>query len=369
MKPGRGRRREIVQAVVTAGAVLAVTGGVIVAIAVSHGASSSSGGAAASTTSSTLSAPQLHQRDMAASWSDQATRAFGGTDLETSVSTMVNDQSDFQAGKLSAGDFTQRLAPVLAAFITGRDKVMALPPFPLSGLVKDMYVRAGELYVEAARLLQVEAALPAGSLRDQLGLSSRRTRELGDRVFDRGHVIIDAYLREPVSPDVEVRLPEEVPQWAAEGLAAGPPLEPVPPPPAAPLPPQRQATRPTEIRSKWLRTVHDTVTPSAPDIAAAIAAPDPPRLQRLADDLQAAADRLAAEPDPKGPEGREESARYRLAMLIRQESIRAAQLLTLAPAQAPALGLSAQRLQVIADGVVPADLGLASSGLDPSVLL
>src|SRR5438445_3694352 len=216
MAPRRRRGRETTTAIVLAGVVVAATVGIIAAIAANHGGSGSSAGAA-STTSSTLSADQLHQRDAASTWSDQATTAFGGNEVATSVATMVNGQADFKAGKISAGDFAGRLDIVVNAFVTARDKVNGLPAFPLSPLVKDMYVRAAQLYVETARILQADVALPPGPLADQTALAAARLTEPGDRVFDRGRAVIDGFLRQPTSPEVEVRLPAEVPDWAAEG--------------------------------------------------------------------------------------------------------------------------------------------------------
>lgn len=363
------RGRETTTAIVVVAVALAATAGIIAAIAAYQGGSGSSGGPT-STTSSTLSATQLRQRDVASSWSDQASAAFGGSDLATEVATMVNGQADFKAGKLSANDLAGRLTTVSSSFVAARDKVSGLPPFPLSALVKPLYVRAAQLYVEAVRLLRQEVTLPPGPLADQTALAVARVRELGDRVFDRGRVVVDGFLRQPTSPDVEVRLPEEVPEWGPEGLAAGPPLEAVPPPPRAAVAPTRQATRPTEASSRWRHAVQSVPTPSAPAVAAAIAAPDATQLRDLADRLQTAVDRLGIEPDPAGAGGREESARFRLALLLREEATRVAQLAALAANQSVAtqLQLTARRLLLISDGVVPADLGVPASGLDPSLL-
>ena len=363
------RRRETTTAIVVVGLVLAATAGIIAAIAANQGGSGSSA-AASSTTSSTLSTAELRQRDTASSWSDQANVAFGGNDFATTVATMVNGQADFKVGKVSAAEFAGRLTTVASAFVTARDKVGALPAFPLSPLVKDMYVRAAQLYVEAVRLLEQEVTVAPGPLADQTALSATRVRELGDRVFDRGRAVVDGFLREPSSPDVEVRLPEEVPDWGPEGLAAGPPLEVTAPPPPASVPPTRQATRPTEARSRWLHAVQTVETPSSPAMATAIAAADASGLRNLADRLQAAVERLGAEPDPRGQGGREEAARYRLALLLREESARVAQLMALAtnqPVVTP-LGLTARRLLLISDGVVPSELRTPASGLDPALL-
>lgn len=357
-------------AALVAGAVVAITVGIIAAVAVTQGGSSSPT-AASATTSSTLSPKQLRERDIASSWSEQATAAFGGSDLTTQVATMVNGLTDFKAGKLSAPDFAGRLVTVATALEMARDRVSAIVPFPLSPLVKDTYLRAAELYVEAVHLIQQEVVVAPSPLADQTALAASRVRELGDRVFDRGRTIIDTYLREPTSPDVEIRLPEEVPEWGPEGLAAGPPLEPVLPPPAAAVPPTRQATRPIESPTRWLHTVHSIPTPSAPQVADAIQAADGLRLRAIADELQAAADRLRAEPDPRENGGREESARYRLALLVREEAVHAAQLMVLAssPQVSAQFQLRARRLLLVSDGVGPTDLHLAPSGLDPSLLL
>jgi hypothetical protein len=169
--------------------------------------------------------------------------------------------------------------------------------------------------------------------RTQLDLLARRVRLLGDRIFDRGQALIDPHLHDPSTPSaVDIRKPEEVPDWVAEGLAAGPPLDAAPPPKSS-QPQLRQATRPQQPRADWLKAVAAAAAPSADDVRAAIAAGDPARLADLATRLVAATEKLRNVPDPKGD--REESARLRLSLLVEADAARAAQLA--AVIDAPAL--------------------------------
>ena len=133
-------------------------------------------------------------------------------------------------------------------------------------------------------------------------------------------------LKEQPDPNVEVRLPEEVPDWVAEGLAAGPPLD-DPPPPAAANPPLRQKTRPEESEGTWIAAVQRMAIPSDAALARAIDGRDTAALRTVAGLLVRFSEQLRAEPDPKG--GRETSARVRLSLLVDADAARAAQVAAL----------------------------------------
>jgi hypothetical protein len=188
---------------------------------------------------------------------------------------------------------------------------------------------------------------PAGDLRTQLDLMAKRLRALADRVFDRGHALVKPALGEKPDPNVDIRLPEEVPNWAAEGLAPGPPLD--DPPPAPSEEPQlRQASRPEQPRAQWLAAV-EALHPPKPTL-------DSPKETARA--LVAAAERLRSVPDPAGD--REEGARIRLALLVQADGARAAQ---------AGLGDVARRLLVVGDRLWSGPgLPERSSGLDPAIL-
>ena len=167
-------------------------------------------------------------------------------------------------------------------------------------------------------MYQVMISTEAGDVRTQLDLLARRVRELADRVFDRGHAALAPYLGEQQSPDVEVRQPEEVPLWAEEGLAAGPPLD-AAPPPAASSPPLRQQTRPQESEAAWAKDVRAALNAKS-------RAPDANRFGDLARRYVAAAEALRMRPDPKGQ--RDRSAVLRLGLLVDADGARAFQVAT-----------------------------------------
>jgi hypothetical protein len=199
-----------------------------------------------------------------------------------------------------------------------------------------LYEHAVALYVETVGVYAVAVALPAGDERTQLDLLARRLRELGDRIFDSGRRELG--LADEATPDIEINVPEEVPDWAAEGLASGPPFDDPQPPPSE-SPSLRAETRPEQPRSKWQTDVRAARIPSPAQLNVALAAAEPSALRDLARRYVAAAEFLRQRPDPNG--GREESARFRLALLVAADAARARQ-------ASRALSETANRLAAIA---------------------
>lgn len=262
------------------------------------------------------------ERRRAAAWTDQAAEAYApltSNDRALRLPTLVREWLD---GTRSVEQTTADLADARAATVEVRDRVAALGPFPFDEHVAPLYVASASLYVEHVRVYQGALKVAPGDGRTQLDLLARRVRLLADRVFDRGQALVKPYLDERPPPNVEIRLPEEVPNWTAEGLAAGPPLAPAPPPPAGP-PPLRDERRPTQPRPAWEAAVRSSGAPSAEEVVAAITAGDAPRLASIATALGGAAERLRGIADPDG--GREESARVRLSLLLHAEAARGAQ--------------------------------------------
>jgi hypothetical protein len=145
-------------------------------------------------------------------------------------------------------------------------------------------------------------------------------------VFDQGRVLTAQGLVPTGAPaGAQIELPLEVPDWVAEGLAAGPPLAPAPPP-ADRYPPLRQGARPTESRSAWVGGVRADGAPTFAELQALTSAGSPaPALDADAGRLQTAVDRIFAWPDPAVPHGREQSDRLRLALLVEAEACRVTQ--------------------------------------------
>src|SRR5207247_1331850 len=148
--------------------------------------------------------------------------------------------------------------------------------------------------------------------------------------------------------DVDVRLPEEVPDWSAEGVPPGPPLEPQSPPTSTDVR-LREDTRPTEARATWVAAVRAAgIRPAAAGDPAAVARAE-----------VAAAATLRTEPDPTGRDGREASARLRLDLLVYADGHRTDQLARLlGPVAARDLPDVGRDLLSVADELWPGgDLG------------
>ena len=211
-------------------------------------------------------------------------------------------------------EFRAQLDIATAAFERSRTRLDALSVPKKLAPAKRLYVASATLYVARAH---VYGAAIGTADPTQYDLLAKRLQELGDRVFDRGHAFL-GITQGPVR-QVSIRLPEEVPIWTAEGLAAGPPLD-DPPPPRPAYPPLRADTRPQQSRSGWARDVLKAAAPHPADLRTT----DPIRLRDLARRWVAAAESLRNQPDP--PKGREESARLRLSWLTYADAARAAQL-------------------------------------------
>jgi hypothetical protein len=262
-----------------------------------------------------LAGPNSPSGPSAEAWDGDAQQAF--SPLVERAATFVGATRDWMAGEKADGEFVSEVDQDLIAFRRAGDRVAALKTPKRFAIAHDMYEASARLYVETARVYR--ASVIQGD-RTQLDLLGRRLRELADRVFDRGRAALG--IANPGSPNVEVKQPEEVPIWTAEGLAAGPPLD-DPPPPAATTPPLHQTTRPEQSRARWERAVAKAGAPSLSQLRGAIAGGRPVAQRDVARRYVAAAEYLRARPDPAG--GREESARLRLAWLVAADAARAAQ--------------------------------------------
>jgi hypothetical protein len=281
-------------------------------------AACSSGNAAKTATTTRVEA----ERRDARSWSDQARAAY--SPLKLTGLQLPERVRAWAAGERSPDDLRADLDTAAREVASVQRLVEELPPFPRDDRVAPLYRSSSRLYVQYVTVLQAALAQPAGPLRDQVVLLARRVRLLADRVFDRGQVRINAMLHEAADPNVEIRLPPEVPDWVAESMAAGPPLD-DPPPPAPTTPPLREDTRPTQPRAAWVVAVTAAPVPAAGDLAAAIDRSDQAALRDLARRFARVARDLGLVADPVGPHGREDAAQARLALLAYGEAARAAQ--------------------------------------------
>lgn len=296
--------------------------------------------------------------------------------LGDAIKVFLPRAQEFEAGKVSADDFRANVDLAQPEFVKARDAVAKLAPYQPDPAVNGYFVAAADLYVEVARIYGVAVDPASEPLRAQLTTAARRLRTLGDRVYDRGRVVLDPTFYAPPSSDVELRPPTEVPDWVAEGMAAGPPLAGAPGPPAE-VPPIREATcgdgvappcRNEESEKKWERRVKEADIPQPADVARALDEQNTVRLGELAAAFESEVRSLRAAPDPKGD--RERSAVVALALLTDGEAARLGQAASLLPpgeARTRLLAV-ARRVLVVGDGLLDADLGLRPSGLKRSLL-
>jgi hypothetical protein len=264
--------------------------------------------------------PKETSADAVTKWEAKAKAAF--QPLVDDVPDLVKGSREWQSGDRTPEAFGETVRKALADFVRTRERVSALKPSPKAPQAGELYENSAQLYVEVGRLYEVLLATDPGDMRTQVDLLSRRVRELADRAYDRGHAAVAPYLDEAQTPNVEIHLPEEVPMWMAEGLAAGPPLDDPPGPPAE-APPLRQEKRPQQSTASWAVAVRAAGIPAARELDDAVAGGDATQLRQLATRFGAAAENLRDKPDPKGD--RDRSAVLRLALLVDSEAARTAQ--------------------------------------------
>lgn len=242
-------------------------------------------------------------------WVERAADAF--EPLASSAFELPDKVRRWLAGEVTDADHRATLDVALDDATETRDRVRALPDAP----AKDLYLASAELHVQHVRIHLETIAMEPGPQRDQVVLLARRVRQLGDRVFDRGLALVDPTFGAD-EPDVQINLPEEVPDWEAEGMAVGPPLDAEPGPPAD-APQLRAETRPVQPQDDWLAAVASSGAPATLDLDGDLAA----QARAYVD----AAEVLRYEPDPDVEGGRERSAVLRLGWLVKADAVRAAQ--------------------------------------------
>lgn len=317
---------------------------------------------------------EQRERDSTVAWEQQAADAFHP--LTSVLSDLTAKAGGWLAGTTPLATYQEALAADVPAVIQGRNQVTGMPDFPFDRRVNDFYGVSSQLYTEMARVAVTLVDLPAGPLRDQEGLAVRRLRELGDRAFDRGRALLVPFRHDPPAPEVEAHLPEEVPNWTVEGLAAGPPLDTLPPG-ATDLPQLSQTTRPQEPKAQWRDDIGRAGIPTLPALTSAVDGAESSsngaalaaQQRNLADAYLAAAEVLRSKPDPAGD--REESARLRLGLLLYAEGARQAEAGTLSgdPTAAERFNATARRLLLLGDALWPPDVGGQASSGEPADVL
>jgi hypothetical protein len=192
------------------GVPLLVAGGLIALIAANDDDGEGATPAPSSTTTVTAS-PE------AKAFQTQIDDAF--KPLGDAIRVFLPKAQEFEAGKVTPADFKANVDLALPEFVKARDAVAKVEPYKPTPSVNRYFVDAADLYVETARIYNVAVDPASEALRAQLNVAARRLRTLGDRIYDRGRVVLDPTFYAPPSQDVELRPPTEVPDWVAEGMA------------------------------------------------------------------------------------------------------------------------------------------------------
>lgn len=361
----RPRRRDRVKVALAILIPLAVTAGVGTAIALNSGSSGSSS-QANGTTTTTLSQKQSAEQTQTQAWQGRINNDFN--QVANDLVQLIKQTDSWRTGSANSAQITALVDTDFPNFVSARDVLAKEAPFPPAPIALNHFQMASVLYVEALRVERVAVGGSPGPLPTQLDLSFRRLRELADRVYDQGTRALEPTLHQPTTgPDFQMVKSPDVPDWLAEGLAAGPPLD-ATPPPASKAPPVYQQNRPQQSMSGWVRAVQRLGIPSAGELAAAVMSGDGSLLQQLSNRFVSAANALNATPDPQGQ--REIGTTVRLGVLVDAESARVAQAATLVTdaVQRSRLTDVSRRLALIGDGMWHPALGSRQSGFNPDLL-
>jgi hypothetical protein len=299
---------------------------------------------------------------------DDALRSFAADRLPP----VIRVAADWMQDKATAESLTGEVSLYVPEAVKARQAVAAIPPLQEAPQARDLYRDAIGLYIDFGRIYMVASDPTSELLRTQLDLAARRLRVLADKLYDQGHALVDPSSQSPGDDSVEIRRGPEVPEWDAEGLAAGPPLAEAPPPPPE-VPPAQEAVRPQESGDKWRARVRKANFPAGADLSAAITDGDGKRLGELAETYLATAAALRVAPDPaddRGSRGRVRGAVAALSFLVDAESARVGQAAAALPA-GPArerLSTVARRLALIGERLLEPELRGRASGIDPSLL-
>jgi hypothetical protein len=314
-------------------------------------------------TTTTLPPPS----EEATAWLQRLDDAFRPVaDQENGLPKLATTAQEWMAGTAPPDRLAADAIRIGPEFVKARDAVEALPELTEAPIAREWFAASARIFPELAHVYLAAAEPGAEALKEQADLMARRLRVLGDRIYDRARHQVDPR-EEPSTPDVEVRFAEEAPDWEAEGLAPGPPLDDPPPPPPA-QPPQRQEKRPTQSEKKWLQQVRKAGAPTAAQLGDAIRAGEPNALRALAERFSDVSVALKKVADP--PKGRDRAAIVRLRLLVYGEAARVAQAAAVVgpPPAALRLADSARRLAVVADELEDPDLSGPKSGFPPALL-
>jgi hypothetical protein len=236
------------------------------------------------------------------SWDELARTAL--EPLAQSLAEVPAQTLEFVAGIRSVTTYRADVERAVFEMGLARDNVGVLPEHA----ARDLFFASASLQLEYARTLRQLVDRPADDLRHQITLLATRVRRLGESVLDCAWRFLDVR--------VDAGATDSVPDWTAEGLGPGPPLEPLPEATVDQAAPGE--ARPTQPMSDWERAVSAAGAPATVDLEGDLVA------QARAFDAAAAS--MRDEPAPDIEHGHDVHALLRIGWLIKADAARAAQL-------------------------------------------
>lgn len=353
--------------------VVAVAAGLAVAISAATFIGNSGDGG--STTAEPQSVSESTAPQPSASPSPQGTpaqqwRAAVIDDFRALNGTVISYQQvlqSWQEGTASETDLKGIFDLGVRNFTDTREALAVREPFPKAPRALENFRISAALYLESARIGRSTLAVPEGQLRAQLRNQVDRLRNLADRVYDQAEVQIDRFLPEPIDdPNIKLFRPPEVPDFAFQGIAVGPPLD-----TPKPTPTEQRAYIADEDKAQRSFSAYaaivDATVPSVRELATAITTGTTAELRTVARKFTNAADILYESPNPQGE--RVVSTLVQLGLLVDAEAARAAQAATLLSGVTQAeLQTSAKRLALLGDRLWDERLGERDSGFSESLL-
>jgi hypothetical protein len=270
------------------------------------------------------------------SWVAQVKNDYGS--LDGVVLALLEAFQSWQSGTLKAATITTTIDTNLAAVVQSTKALDKQAPLPWTGQILRQYQAAADLYLNAIQVERVASLLRTGALQRQLQDSEARLRELGDRTYSLATEELAPFQPKPASdPYVITIKPPSVPNWAAEHLLPGRPLDTGKPPKGG-----RRVTG-----SSWSSVTSRISIPSATKEAAQIRSASTQTLRSLSDGFYVTAADFATAPLP--PDGKSGLDGLRLALLADSEAMRVSEAsrFVKSSSQASALRSAAQNVAVL----------------------
>ena len=238
--------------------------------------------------------PAGSEAQAAFAWYQQVLADLGP--LDTSLVGGLQAASQWQAGTERPSTLETTLATDVADLRQAVSNLATQGPLPDHASALADYRAALGLYLQAFLLEGAAARLPPGRLVRQLQRSFERVRLLGDATFDLGTTGLAPLLGSSIA-GADVQADRHLPDWSAQGLTPGQPLE-------SSWTGNAREPSGTQSVSAWRAAVGAT-GPSPATVRARVdrRATTAPQLAQLALQLQRAEEHFDSVPAPSGAPG------------------------------------------------------------------